>query len=1014
MPDCMTRRFRWLLLLLAYLACGPARAADPARGARLFASTPVQGQLACIDCHSDNPQVNNFGNIFSGRNAGSLIERAISLNTGGMSYFSRYYSPVDLADIAAYLGNWPASADFGRTAVGSSSALRTITIATSTKQGLDMLSLGIEGDFALAGGDCGTAIARFSSCTVDVVFKPTAAVARSGALVISHSTTPTPIRIALDGQGEVVPRAVARVLPQALDFGSLAVGGAPRTRTITVANDSPDPLTLKQLDVQPADYVWAGGSCRAGVQLPAGQRCSVSLRFAPRQGGGRPGQLTIGHDGIGGESGVALQGQGEPAGALVEAEPAWLDFGVLELGGLPATPQTLTLRNRGAQPWQAPAVRLGDAQFSVLQDGCAGTTVAPGRHCQLVIAVEPRRAGPAQAELLADAGVRVPLMARAIPSGGAWLAAEPARPRVEAAAGQSALFKVALSNHGAAALQLQQIALSGADATDFAVLPDSECRAGLQLPAGGVCSLALRFAPLSASGTGSRFARLRIDTASAGVPVLLLDLRGGVRPQPASQLWIDTQALRFAARLSGTAGELQTQAIALSNRGDASLRWRSLAVVGAWAADFKLSAGDCAAGLSAGASCHVRLSFDPQPGPAQERLASLVLQAEDEPQAAVVPLRGWAAAAETVPRPESARLDFGRQPVGVEPGAVRSLRLLQEGVLLAAPLLRAEGPFQVAALDPACARGLAGFGEACQVTLRFVPVSVGPATGRLWIQAGGMEQAVVLAGEGVETAPLLAWQTVPAQASHADTAVGSSSGSETLVLLNRGNASSAPLLWQFGGAAAAEFSVDPMSTSCHPGQRLAAGESCRLRVLFHPRAGGLREAALHVGAAAAPPLLSWPLLARGHAGVAAVAQLLPVGLDFVAEGGSPPPARVLWLRNDGNAALGLASVGLQGSGFALGGEVGPSCAEAALVLLPGEACALSLAWLGRSDGAAGNALLLGGDATLGELSVPLTVSESPTLRSNEGGGGGMFSGMLLLWLAIAAMALRQPVRARPR
>ena len=46
------------------------------RGAALFAQAPAPGLLGCIDCHSENPHLNNFGNIWVGRNAVALIERA--------------------------------------------------------------------------------------------------------------------------------------------------------------------------------------------------------------------------------------------------------------------------------------------------------------------------------------------------------------------------------------------------------------------------------------------------------------------------------------------------------------------------------------------------------------------------------------------------------------------------------------------------------------------------------------------------------------------------------------------------------------------------------------------------------------------------------------------------------------------------------------------------------------------------------------------------------------------------
>ena len=93
---------------------------------------PAPGELACADCHSENPVVNNFGNIWSGRNAPALIERAIQSNTGGMGYFAAILKPADLADIAAYLGNAPRELVFALTPVLGRSEPQRIGIASAS------------------------------------------------------------------------------------------------------------------------------------------------------------------------------------------------------------------------------------------------------------------------------------------------------------------------------------------------------------------------------------------------------------------------------------------------------------------------------------------------------------------------------------------------------------------------------------------------------------------------------------------------------------------------------------------------------------------------------------------------------------------------------------------------------------------------------------------------------------------------------------------------------------------
>jgi mono/diheme cytochrome c family protein len=172
---------------------------DPQRGARLFATPSAAGQLPCMDCHSSDPVLRNFGNIWAARNAPFLIERAMVTNTGGMGSLRPYFSAQDIADIAAYIGNSPTELVFAATPVGATSTALSVLITSSTKVGIDHLSITVQGAFQRSGGTCANLVARFSSCTVDIVFRPTAAGAASGSVLIRHSETVNPVRILLSG-----------------------------------------------------------------------------------------------------------------------------------------------------------------------------------------------------------------------------------------------------------------------------------------------------------------------------------------------------------------------------------------------------------------------------------------------------------------------------------------------------------------------------------------------------------------------------------------------------------------------------------------------------------------------------------------------------------------------------------------------------------------------------------------------------------------------------------------------
>jgi cytochrome c len=177
------------------------KTSDPVRGARLYATTSNAKLLICADCHSDDPIVNNFGNIWSGRNSVDLIERAIYANTGGMGYLRNLLTYDDLVDIAAYLGNSPSSLSFDDTNLGAMSPEKIMTLSSSLKTGVDQLNLQTIGPFKLGQTTCGNAIPRFDACKVGLVFAPKTKGDLEGSLIIRHANSPVPIEIKLKAKG---------------------------------------------------------------------------------------------------------------------------------------------------------------------------------------------------------------------------------------------------------------------------------------------------------------------------------------------------------------------------------------------------------------------------------------------------------------------------------------------------------------------------------------------------------------------------------------------------------------------------------------------------------------------------------------------------------------------------------------------------------------------------------------------------------------------------------------------
>jgi hypothetical protein len=81
----------------------------------------------------------------------------------------------------------PSSLSFASTNVGSTSAAQNIALKNGTSAALSVTSVVASGDFAVSSNGCAGSLAAGASCTVGVVFKPSASGTRTGALTASDS-----------------------------------------------------------------------------------------------------------------------------------------------------------------------------------------------------------------------------------------------------------------------------------------------------------------------------------------------------------------------------------------------------------------------------------------------------------------------------------------------------------------------------------------------------------------------------------------------------------------------------------------------------------------------------------------------------------------------------------------------------------------------------------------------------------------------------------------------------------
>ncbi|MFC1401544.1 MULTISPECIES: choice-of-anchor D domain-containing protein [Streptacidiphilus] len=121
-------------------------------------------------------------------------------SAGQLSDFEIFPSGSGGTTPSATLSANPGSLTFGTQALNTSSTAQSVTVSNTGTAAASVSGVAVTGDFSQT-NTCGTSIAAGGSCTVSVVFKPTASGSRTGNLTVSGNASNSPTTVALTGTG---------------------------------------------------------------------------------------------------------------------------------------------------------------------------------------------------------------------------------------------------------------------------------------------------------------------------------------------------------------------------------------------------------------------------------------------------------------------------------------------------------------------------------------------------------------------------------------------------------------------------------------------------------------------------------------------------------------------------------------------------------------------------------------------------------------------------------------------
>jgi len=368
---------------LSCLNSGPDLAPDPVN-ATCFAIPTAPAMQPCA-----------YSFIFKAAKAGLATDQITCSSNGKMQTLAVSLNVLSPASLTIS----PASAAFPGV-VGMTSDAVTFRVRNSGTASSGAISAALGGtgavQFAMTDNQCSGVLAGGATCTIAVVYKPTATGSVTASLTLTDATVGfTPATAALNGTAVNVDTLA---IAGAQDLGSVTVGQAGTPAIYTIRNDggaASDAVAIGATDPQ---FVISNDLC-TGLALAAGKTCTFTVMFIPATVGLKTAALTV-------RSGVTvavqkpIQGTGVAEGHMgLNMTPARLDFGTIMVGTT-AEPQTFTVTNIGGAATGVLAVTKSDSSVggaSQFTYSACAAALAPGATCLLAVTFAPTTVGSASA-----------------------------------------------------------------------------------------------------------------------------------------------------------------------------------------------------------------------------------------------------------------------------------------------------------------------------------------------------------------------------------------------------------------------------------------------------------------------------------------------------------------------------------------------------------------------------------------------------------------------------------------
>ena len=276
-----------------------------------------------------------------------------------------------------------ASISFSSTAIGSTSAPKSITLTNQLATSITMGAVATSGDFNVSSNGCTGSVAGGGTCTIAVTFSPTLKGTISGALTVGDSAPFQPQVVALSGSGTGTVTNPVSLQPTKLTFTSQTIGTTSASQTVTLKNNGTSILSIATVAVS-GNYLETD-NC-AGKNIASRATCTINVQFQPTGDGSIAGAITVTDSAATSPQTAALTGTGSGSFSF---SPASLSFG-LETLNLVSSPLTASLVNNSGADVSLTGIAIsGD----YTQTNNCGATLLANSSCTFNVTYTPGIAG---------------------------------------------------------------------------------------------------------------------------------------------------------------------------------------------------------------------------------------------------------------------------------------------------------------------------------------------------------------------------------------------------------------------------------------------------------------------------------------------------------------------------------------------------------------------------------------------------------------------------------------------